>query len=95
MYAKANDLDAEADRISNSIRPLPELVPPWTFFAPAGDRLRGHLGDIHYRGLQAAGIVRAAADTLRAQARNLERDIANWEAEKRAEEQRAQQSSKH
>jgi hypothetical protein len=45
--------------------------------------------------MPAAGIVRAAADTLRAQARNLERDIANWEAEKRAEEQRAQQSSKH
>ena len=102
MYAKARDLDGEADRINSSVRPLPELVPPWTFFAPAGDRLRNHLGDVHHRGLQAAGIVRAAADTLRAQARNLERDIANWEEEKRAEERRiederrrAQQQSHH
>ncbi len=91
MRAKARDLDAEADRITNSVRQLPELVPGWTFFAPAGDRLRNHLADVHHRGVQAAGIVRAAADTLRAQAGNLERDIARWEEEKRAEDRRIEE----
>jgi hypothetical protein len=91
MRAKARDLDVEADRITNSVRPLPELVPSWTFFAPAGKRLRGHLSDVHHRGIQAAGIVRAAADTLRAQAANLERDIARWEEEKRAEDRRIEE----
>lgn len=88
MRAKAHDLDVEAERIRHSVRPLPDLVPWRKFFAPAGDRLRNNLGDVHNRSIQAAGIVEAAAETLRSQASDLERDIARWEEEKRAEERR-------
>jgi hypothetical protein len=91
MHAEADALHAEADHIDAAVSLLPDLVPPWTFLAPAGNRLRGHLGDVHERSRRAARIVDSAADALHAQARRLERDIAQWEEEKRAEDRRREE----
>jgi hypothetical protein len=102
MHAEADALHAQANRIDSAVAPLPDLVPTWTFLAPAGNRLRGHLREVHERSRRMAGVVHAAADALHAQARRLEQDIARWEEEKRAEDrrleeerQRAQQKSSH
>ena len=91
MHAEADALHAEAGNIDTAAAVLPDLVPPWTFLAPAGNRLRGHLGDVHERSRRAARIVDSAADALHAQARRLERDIAQWEEEKRAEDRRLEE----
>jgi hypothetical protein len=102
MYREANALHAEADRIAGNVGGLPSLVPLWSFFAPAGNRLRAHLGDVHERSMRASRIVHSAADALYAQGKRLERDIAQWEQDKRAEDRRleeerrrAQQHSSH
>ena len=91
MYREADALHRQADDIIRYVATMRDLVPSSGFLAPAGNRLRGNLADVHARSNRAAGIVHAAADTLRAQAANLERDIARWEEEKRAEDRRIEE----
>ena len=91
MHGEADALHAEARKIEDEVALLPDLVPWWTFLAPAGNSLRGHLGKVHERSRRAAQIVHSAADALHDQARRLERDIAQWEEDKRAEDRRLEE----
>ena len=103
MYREESALRAQADRIDLMVALLPELVPDWAFFAPAGNRLRDHLGEVHSHSRTAAQKVRSAADALHGQADALKRAQDQWDADKRAEDRRieearrqaAQKASKH
>jgi hypothetical protein len=102
MYREESALRAQADRIDLMVALLPELVPDWSFSAPASNRLRAHLVDVHSHSRTAAQRVRSAADALHGQADAMKRDQDQWDADKRAEDRRlederrqaAQKSSK-